>query len=731
MQVDAGKRLQSLMTLGWDVAAALSVDEAFQAVMRAAMEITRPSVVGLWAVDEAKGALTLTAVSDDAAYADFPLRTMALDQGLLGEVARTRQTIRVPDVFADPRIGFADWHRRHGLHSFDAVPIVFEESILGILVCSRPVPFADGDDTTAVLEFFVDQAAIAIRNAKRLETLLEVSRQLASIHSVDALLANIAEACGRLLDSDSVTFRLIEGEEMPLIATWGEGANMALRARIGRGESLSGVVATTGQPLNLANALDDPRTLPAHREEMERHGYRAWLGVPVKVGDRMLGVLAMRTHRDEGFSSADVSVASAFASQAAVALDNAQLAADRADKTQRLEVLHRLTLGLTATRGGQVAFTAVARAAIELFGDIGCSLWLLDRETDELSLVADEGIRFPELRKTRQMKVGQGMMGRVVAERRPVVLDDIQERGHNQALSQAEGFRAAMAVPLIFGGECFGGLSVRRRGVHPFRTEDVDLLTALAGHAAITIEHARLYDHLREQADALRAKNEELDSFAYAVSHDLKAPLVSLQGMAGLLVEECGEQLGEDGRHYLSRIEGTVKQMETLIGDVLTLSRIGREGRPTEEVSLDDVVDVVLDRLAEPMRVRGMSVKRGTLGTVQAIRTQTEQVFANLIGNALKYIGDTPEPFVEIGTLARDGRIEYYVRDNGIGIAPEYHARIFETFQRLKDVEVEGSGIGLAIVKKIIDAAGGELRVESAVGEGSTFFFTWPAPSTS
>jgi signal transduction histidine kinase len=554
---------------------------------------------------------------------------------------------------------------------------------------------------------------------------------------VDALLANIAEACGRLLGSDSVTFRVIEGDEMALTATWGDAGRMALKPRIALGESLSGAVATAGRPLNLVNALDDPRQLPAHRKEMERLGYRAWLGVPMKLGDHVIGVLGIRTRRAEGFSQSDVSIASAFASQAAVALENARLEADRArlyaglaDKTQRLEVLHRLALGLTATLGGREAFTAVARAAVELFGDAGCSLWLLERDSDQLTLVADEGIRFPELRKTRQMKVGQGLMGTVVAERRAVVLADIQERGHNQALSQAEGFRAAMAVPLLFGEHCFGGLSVRRRSVEPFTPEDVDLLTVLAGHAAITIEHGRLYDHLREQADTLKAKNGELDSFAYAVSHDLKAPLVSLQGMAGLLVDECAGQLGEDGRHYLSRIDATVKEMERLIGDVLMLSRIGREGHPAEAVSLDEVVDLVLDRLAEPMRTRGMKVTRAELGKVQAVRTQMEQVFSNLIGNAAKYIGDTKDPVVEVGKVDRGPVIEYFVRDNGIGIDPPYHARIFESFQRLKDVEVEGSGIGLAIVKKIIDAAGGQLRVESAKGQGSTFYFTWPPRSS-
>jgi signal transduction histidine kinase len=433
------------------------------------------------------------------------------------------------------------------------------------------------------------------------------------------------------------------------------------------------------------------------------------------------------------FSDEELRILEMFAAQAAVALENARLFAETRRKTQRLEVLHRLALGLTATLGRQEVFTRVASAALELFGDVGCSLWLLEQETDELTLVADVGIRFPALRKNRAMKVGQGLMGTVVAERRAIILEDIQERGHNQALSQAEGFRAAMAVPLLFGDRCYGGLSVRRRSPEPFRPEDVDLLTALAGHAAITIEQARLYEditttnaHLQAHAAALQDKNAELDSFAYAVSHDLKAPLMSLQGMAGLLTEDCAQELGEEGRHYVARIVATVGQMETLIADVLMLARIGREGRPVAVVSLDEVVDLVLQRQAEGLRARAVKVTRGDLGSVRAIPVQMEQIFSNLIGNAIKYLGDTPTPRIEIG---RTDAGEYYVRDNGIGIDPAYHAKIFQAFQRLKDVEVEGSGVGLAIVKKIVESGGGELRVESAVGQGSTFYVTWPQES--
>jgi light-regulated signal transduction histidine kinase (bacteriophytochrome) len=245
--------------------------------------------------------------------------------------------------------------------------------------------------------------------------------------------------------------------------------------------------------------------------------------------------------------------------------------------------------------------------------------------------------------------------------------------------------------------------------------------------ASRTREHLAVSEaNLRAQAVVLQARNAELDSFAWALSHDLKVPLVSLQGMAGLLVDECSHELGEGGRHYVARITATVGQMGALIGNVLTLSKVGREGRPTEVVSLDEVADLVVEQLAEPIRARDVKVTRGALGEVRGIRTQMEQVFSNLISNAVKYLGAPAAPLIEIGRIDCDASVEYYVRDNGIGIDPAYHAKIFQPFQRLKDVEAEGTGVGLAIVKKIVEGAGGQLRIESAVGAGSTFFFTWP-----
>ncbi|MCZ6624652.1 MAG: ATP-binding protein, partial [Deltaproteobacteria bacterium] len=144
-----------------------------------------------------------------------------------------------------------------------------------------------------------------------------------------------------------------------------------------------------------------------------------------------------------------------------------------------------------------------------------------------------------------------------------------------------------------------------------------------------------------------------------------------------------------------------------------------------ERVSLDQVVDALLLEWGETIRARGIRVVRHDLPTLWGVQTHIEQVMTNLLGNAVKYLGDSAAPVIEIG--AKDGgeRVECTVRDNGIGIDPAYHEKIFEIFQRLKETEAEGTGVGLAIVKKIIEGAGGRIWVESAKGQGTTFHFTW------
>jgi PAS domain S-box-containing protein len=227
----------------------------------------------------------------------------------------------------------------------------------------------------------------------------------------------------------------------------------------------------------------------------------------------------------------------------------------------------------------------------------------------------------------------------------------------------------------------------------------------------------------------LEAKNRELESFVYSVSHDLKAPLVSLDGFSSALQKEFYDQLGEQGKHYLERIQANVAHMDALIVDLLGLSRIGRVVGPIEETGLAALLREIRGELAVELEEAGAEfVVQEPLPAVRADRSRIHQVFANLIDNAVKFRSEERPLRIEVGCQEERGFYRFHVADNGIGIAPRHQEQIFVPFQQL-DAETEGVGIGLALVKKIVEHHGGRVWVESEAGKGSTFYFTVPVSS--
>ena len=218
---------------------------------------------------------------------------------------------------------YRDVVRAEGIVADLVAPIRLRDRVEGLLFVHRRSRRAFTDHEEAILTRLAEHAAVAIQNARlihklrnrqaRLEVVLDLAREVSRIQPVASLLERIAQACGQLLGSDSIAVRLLEGEELVLTATSGDADRSVLIPRLQRGESLAGVVASTRQPLRSGDMTKDPRMLPAHRELARQLGFRAWLGVPVMLGDRVLGVLSARTRRPAGFSAEDVEIATAFA----------------------------------------------------------------------------------------------------------------------------------------------------------------------------------------------------------------------------------------------------------------------------------------------------------------------------------------------------------------------------------------------------------------------------------
>lgn len=225
----------------------------------------------------------------------------------------------------------------------------------------------------------------------------------------------------------------------------------------------------------------------------------------------------------------------------------------------------------------------------------------------------------------------------------------------------------------------------------------------------------------------LEAKNAELERFTYTVSHDLKSPLITIKGFLGVLEQDLAAGDMEQARDDIARIGGAADKMKNLLDDLLELSRIGRVCNPPVRVALADLAHEAAELLAGRFRQRQVQLEVATdLPVVCGDRPRLLEVMQNLLDNAVKYLGEQPKPVVAVGCRQYQGQTVCYVQDNGMGIEPHYHEKVFGLFEQL-DPRTEGAGVGLALVKRIIDFHGGRVWVESGgPGQGSTFCFTLP-----
>jgi PAS domain S-box-containing protein len=499
-----------------------------------------------------------------------------------------------------------------------------------------------------------------------------------------------------------------------------------------RGVGLPGIVWSTGQPLWKTDVVTDPEF--PRMKAAARAGLHAACGFPIRTGGWVTGVMVFfsRTLRE---SDQDLlRMMDDLGSQIGQFIERKEAEQALARRNRELEGLHEIAQAFAMMTDPRETYGHLARLVAELVGATKCVISVYDpKERTMVSQAPGYGItdelvaafRYPvdEVRSAWNFR----LHGPLVVNDPALILPFFKR------FIEPFGFESIVVVPMRIEGRITGLIyALNKPG--GFSEDDVKPLSVFAGQAAVVIENARLFAEreaqaaaLQEAAQRLEAKNEELEAFVYTVTHDLRAPLVALQGMASMLAETKGAQLDDEGCHYLGRLIHNTSHMEELIRDLLEFSRVGRLRQPPEAVAVAEVVDGLLLQWGDLLREREVKVVCRDLPVLWGERTRIEQVYQNLIGNALKFLGDNnPAPMIEAGAEGRGTEWECYVRDNGIGIDPAYHGKVFDLFQQLREVESEGTGIGLAIVKKIVELAGGRIWIESEAGKGATFRFTWP-----
>jgi signal transduction histidine kinase/PAS domain-containing protein len=290
-------------------------------------------------------------------------------------------------------------------------------------------------------------------------------------------------------------------------------------------------------------------------------------------------------------------------------------------------------------------------------------------------------------------------------------------------------YPSVVLAPLIYRGELFGVLNARSLKMNVYEEKDAEMLSRVAAQITPAIANSLLYADIVRAQDDLARSNSELEQFAYAASHDLQEPLRTITAYLGLVKERYAAELDETAVEFMDFAIDGAERMQQLISDLLEYSKVGTEGRDLEPVNCSRIMDGVLNSLNEAIKSQKASVECSPLPIINGDEAQLARLFQNLVGNALKFTGEAV-PRIQIWAELQGGDWVFSVKDNGIGIAPDYQERIFGMFARLHSrTKYSGTGIGLALCSKIAQRHGGRIWVESEIGHGATFRFNIPVTS--
>src|SRR5438552_3368479 len=654
------------------------------------------------------------------------------EQGFHAAIWSQRRPVMSDDVAADPRFSH-ELFRRFKHQSGLVLPLIMDNEVAGAfyLVWWRERRRLS-ERELGLLESVAAQATGLLRNIRlfeqaererrRLDVLYEVSRRLAAARDGKSVLARLVDEAMNLLGVEAAGIRLLEGDDLVVAARTLSAAPVMV------GESLSGRVVATGEPVLVTNRPADETCHPDDRQGAREHGFQSFLGVPLRLHDKVIGELNVYTKRHREFAPDEISLLSALADQAALAMHKARLLADAQAREREATQLHEVTSLLASSLDADWILDQICARAVELLHCDAFGVHMPDPARGGLTLRRE--INLPaELKDNLVLKPGEGLVGRAMESRRPAWTRDCLS---DPSLSYAQGVddlirrqspRAYLAVPIIVRGENLGVLMSYFFEPHDFSENEIRLLGTLADHAGIAIDNARHYEQER-QISQMKS------DFVGFVTHQLRTPLAGIKWMLELASQEA--DLPAEAASYVQDAQAAAQRLIGLVNDLLEIGRLerGKLSIAPQPVALGALTQSVLEETRVFVEGKGHRLDMTAVaeGPVVAADSQLlRQVVLNLVSNAIKYTPDGGKIEIEMGQA--DGLVRWQIRDSGLGVPREAQGRLFEKFYRADNVtsmETEGTGLGLYLVRLIMEQLGGRVWCESVEGEGATFAFPLP-----
>lgn len=675
-------------------------------------------------------------------------RPWPMGQGLISEVIRTGQPLLTDDYRAECDRRRVAW-LQHPFRAWMGVPL--NAGAAGTLGAMSVASFTPGqtftDDQVKIFWAIADQAATAIEKsrlyqqtearARQLATLNAVAQTLTSTLDLDALLQQIVASAVSLLNSEAGSLLLIDAEtgEYIFTVTTGPVAPDLIGRRLPAGEGAAGAAVLTGRPAIINDAQADPRWYQG-ADQTTGFVTRSVLAAPLRSKDHTLGALEIINKRDGSpFNEEDQDLVMAFASQAAVSIENARLYTQTdqalAARVDELTMIQRIDRELNA--------------ALDIDRVLSITLdWALRQtgaEAGAVGIVVPEGVQLIAMQgypdgaadyRQKPIPTHAGIIGRVVRTGQASLVTDVWQDPDYLALRPDTA--AQLTLPIRSEEATIGVIALESPDAGCFSQEHVQFMTRLADHASVAVTNARLYSEVQ-------AANLAKSEFVSFVSHELKTPMTSIKGYADLLAQGAVGPVTDMQANFLNTIRSNVDRMATLVSDLADISRIeaGRMRLEMATIPFQAVIDEVVRSTANQIASKGQTLVQAIEPNLPAIwgdQVRLVQVLTNLVSNANKYTpsGGTITLRVEQSNNLWDPEgaprvLHVSVRDTGIGISPEDQQRIFTKFFRAEDRavrEIPGTGLGLNIFKNLVELQGGKAWFESQLGQGSTFHFTVP-----
>jgi GAF domain-containing protein/DNA-binding response OmpR family regulator/anti-sigma regulatory factor (Ser/Thr protein kinase) len=698
----------------------------------------------------------------EALHQTYPLRPTRA--AVSGRTILSRAPVHVPDIAEDREYGLPV-ATTVGYRSVLGVPMLHENTAIGVILVARDRPLPFSERHVKVLQTFADQAVIAIENVRLFKELearnaaltealdqqtatAEILRVISSSPTdvgpvFEAVLANAVRLCGA---SFGGVFRF-DGERVHFVTSheWPPEQLDVVRSRFPMPPGDGSLAARCVRDRDLVQVSDyvaEP-LVPWVGERQPR----STIAIPMLREGHPLGAIVMARSEPGLFSDKHIALLQTFADQAVIAIENVRLlselqarTADLTRSVDRLTALGEVGRAVSSSLDLEQVLTTIVSRAVQLAGVEAGAIYEYDEADELFHLRATENLPAEFVEAATALRKGEGATGRAGVTGAPVQIPDIAAPGAYQSglrgILLELGLRAVLAVPLLHEGRVVGGLAVNGRTPGEFPQDIVDLMQTFATQSALAIQNARLFRELQAKSLEAEVASRHKSEFLANMSHELRTPLNAIIGYSEMLEEEAEEQGAEAFVPDLKKIHGAGKHLLELINAVLDLSKI-EAGKMELYLESFTVPDMVRDITAV---IRPLAEKNGNrvdvrcderVGTMRADLTKVRQALFNLLSNACK--------FTERGTVTLaverepgDGGdwLRFVVSDTGIGMTPGQMNKLFQEFTQA-DVatgrKYGGTGLGLALSRRLCRMMGGEITVESEPGRGSAFTVRLPA----